>query len=127
MSGVRVTSSGSFKNTYSFLDEMIKGDLRSRLQPYAEEGVAALAAATPQESGETAASWSYEIVDEGGLLTIWWINTHVVNGFNVAIGLQYGHATGTGGYVAGRDYINPALEPIFDKIAAKFWKEVQSA
>lgn len=127
MTGVRVTSSGSFKNTYSFLDEMIQGDLKSRLAPYAEEGVAALAAATPQESGETAASWSYEIVEEGGLLTIWWINTHVVNGFNVAIGLQYGHATGTGGYVAGRDYINPALEPIFDKIAAKFWKEVQSA
>lgn len=127
MSGIRVTDSGSFKNTYSFLDEMIKGDLHSRLAPYAEEGVAALAAATPQESGVTAASWSYEIVDENGVTTIWWLNSNVVDGFNVAIGLQYGHATGNGGYVAGRDYINPALEPIFAKIADKFWKEVQSA
>lgn len=127
MSGVRVTSSGSFKNTNSFLDKMIRFDIRSQLAQWAEEGVVALQAATPQESGLTASSWSYEIVDEDGFSTIWWTNTNTINGFNVAIGLQYGHATGTGGFVPGQDFINPALKPIFDKLADAVWKGVTSA
>jgi hypothetical protein len=122
-----ISSSGSFKNTNSFLDSIIRGNLNSRLAGYAEEGVAALRAATPQDSGLTADSWGYEIVDEGGLVTIWWTNTNTINGFNVAIGLQYGHGTGNGGWVEGQDYMNPVLKPIFDKIATNVWKEVQSA
>jgi hypothetical protein len=121
------SSSGSFANTDSFLRKMIAGDIFSPAERIAQEGVQMLQAATPQESGETAASWTYEIVDEGGGQTIWFTNTHEVNGFNVAVGLQYGHATGTGGYVPGTDYINPALKPIFDKIADAVWKEVQKA
>ncbi len=122
-----VSSSGSFKNTNSFLDAIIRGDLTSRLESLAQEGVAALKAATPQDSGVTAASWNYEIVDKDGFVTVWWTNSNTINGFNVAIGLQYGHATGTGGYVSGEDYINGALKPIFDKLADQVWKEVQSA
>lgn len=126
MSGVRVTSSGSFNGTYSFLDGIIRGDIKSRLAKYGEEGVMALRDATPSRSGVTAASWAYEVVEENGVVTLWWTNSNVVNGFNVAIGLQYGHATGTGGWVEGEDFINDALKPIFDKIAAEVWKEVQA-
>ena len=87
----------------------------------------ALRAATPVDSGLTAESWTYEIEEKSGSITIWWLNENVVNGFNVAIGLQYGHGTGTGGWVQGYDYINPALRPIFDEIADNVWKEVQKA
>jgi hypothetical protein len=73
----------------------------------------------------TAESWDYEIVKTSGGVTIWWNNTNVIGGFNVAIGLQYGHATGTGGWIHGYDFINPALRPIFDEIADSVWKEVQ--
>ena len=76
------------------------------------------------ESGLTASSWYYEVIDEGGGVTIYWYNTHVEGGFNVAIGLQYGHRTGTGGWVEGYDYVNPAMRPIFDQIADAVWKEV---
>lgn len=126
MTGIRVTSSGSFNNTNSFLDSIIRGDIKSQLAKYAEEGVAALSAATPVESGVTAASWTYEIIDDGGYLTVWWVNTNVINGFPVVIGLQYGHATGNGGYVPGFDFINPAIKPVMDKIADNIWKEVQA-
>lgn len=124
--GVRITSSGSFNGTYGFLDGIIRGDIKSRLAKFGEEGVVALRAATPQRSGATADAWSYEIVEEGGFLTIWWTNSNTINGFNVAVGLQYGHGTGTGGWVEGEDYINGALRPIFDKIQAEVWKEVRS-
>lgn len=124
---IKYESSGSFSNTDKFLDKMIRGDLYSRVEPLAQAGVEALRAATPQEDGTTSNSWSYEIEVKGGVTTIWWYNTNVVNGFNVAVGLQYGHATGTGGYVAGYDYINPALKPVFDRIANQVWKEVQDA
>ena len=78
MSGVRVTSSGSFNNTYSFLDGIIRSDIRSRLAKYGEQGVAALRGATPQLSGETADSWSYEIVEENGAVTLWWTNSNTI-------------------------------------------------
>ena len=105
----------------------MKGDLYSTLAPLAERGVDALRAATPRSTGLTADSWTYEIERKDGGVTIWWSNTNVINGFHVAIGLQYGHGTGTGGWVQGYDFINPALRPIFDEIADAVWKEVQRA
>lgn len=122
---LRITSSGSTKNTDAFLDSILRGDLQTSLESYGRRGVDALKAATPVESGLTADGWSYE-VKMGANPTIWWTNTHVVDGFNVAIGLQYGHGTGSGGWVEGYDYINPAIRPIMDEIADAVWKEVQS-
>jgi hypothetical protein len=81
--------------------------------------------ATPKDTGITASAWSYEIRQNESGLAIYWKNDHIVNGFPVVIGLQYGHGTGTGGYVQGRDFINPALKAIFDDIASSVWKEVQ--
>lgn len=113
--------------TEKFLDRIIHGDLYSNLQPHAQRGVDALAASTPRDSGETADAWSYEIVVEGDQVTIWWTNNKQVDGFHVAIGLQYGHATKGGGWVEGYDFINPSLKAIFDEIADAVWKEVQRA
>lgn len=94
------------------------------LNKYGKEGVRALSAATPIDSGETASSWSYEIRNSRGSISIQWNNSHIVNGVPIAIILQYGHGTRNGGYVEGRDYINPALKPIFDKMANEAWKEL---
>lgn len=121
---IRIESSGSFKSTDSFLKRCVSGEIFDPVAAIAEDGVARLSAATAVASGETAAAWSYEIVEENGKFTIWFTNDHRDDGFNVAVGLQYGHATGTGGWVAGYDYINPALKPIFDKMADDVWKEV---
>lgn len=120
-------SRGNFSRTERFLLKMSKGSLFNRLSSYAQQGVAALSAATPVESGLTAASWGYEIESSSGGVRITWTNSNVNNGVPIAIILQYGHGTGTGGYVAGRDYINPAMKPIFDKIADAVWKEVTSS
>lgn len=124
---IKITSAGSTKNLDAFLDRILKGHISTNLHAHAKRGVAALQSATPRDSGLTAASWTYEIIDDGSQVTIWWSNTNQVNGFHVAIGLQYGHGTGTGGWVEGHDFINPALKPIFDEIADAVWKEVQSA
>ena len=94
------------------------------LDKYGREGVAALASATPVESGETANSWYYEIVRSNGSVSIRFLNSNIQNGVPIAIILQYGHGTGTGGWVQGRDYINPAIQPIFDRIANDLWREV---
>ena len=91
---------------------------------YGREGVAALKAATPVDSGETRDSWYYEIIKEDGNVKISFNNKNIQNGVPIAIILQYGHATRNGGWVEGRDYINPAIQPIFDGIATKAWKEV---
>lgn len=119
--------SGNTNQTESFLDAMIRGDPFRNIKALAEEGVQALRNATPHDTGETADSWTVEIDNSGGSTTIWWVNTHNVEGFNVAVGLQYGHGTGTGGWVEGYDFINPALRPIFDRIANGVWEEVQRA
>jgi len=124
---IEFTSSGSTAGTEAFLKAMAKGDYLSALEPLAQEGVDALRANTPVESGLTAESWIYEILETGGGVTIWWSNTNIVDGFNVAIGLQYGHGTGTGGWIQGYDFINPAIKPIFDKLAEQVWKEVQNS
>lgn len=96
----------------------------SVLDKYGRAGVSALSSATPVESGLAASSWYYEIERGKGFVRIIFGNSDVENGFPVAIMLQYGHGTGTGGWVEGRDYINPAIQPIFDKIAADAWREV---
>lgn len=124
---ISFTTSGSTQRTEDFLAAMARGDYMEGFEPLAQEGVNALRAATPVDSGLTADSWSYEIQETRGSTTIWFINKNVVGGFNVAVGLQYGHATGTGGWVQGYDYINPALQPVFDMIADKMWKEVQNS
>ncbi len=96
------------------------------LERYGRAGVSALAAATPKDSGLTAASWGYEITHNRKETAIIFTNSNISNGVNIAIILQYGHGTGNGGYVAGRDYINPAIQPIFDKMANEAWREVTS-
>lgn len=123
---VTLISSGSTKNTESFLQAMLKLDIRGALERAGREGVAALAAATPADSGLAAGSWTYKVVISSRSASVTWYNTDVENGFPVAIMLQYGHGTGTGGYVQGRDYINPAIQPIMDRIANDVWKEVTS-
>lgn len=115
---------GDFKNTEKFLKSVSKFDAKRILEKYGREGVAALASATPVDSGITAASWDFEVTVEGGRYAITWTNSNVVNGVPIAIILQYGHGTRNGGWVQGRDYINPALQPIFDKIANDVRREV---
>lgn len=124
---VQMTVSGSFSKTEKFLLFIQRGQLFKTLDSAAREGVSALASATPVASGLTAASWSYEIRQGPGSVTISWLNSNVNAGVPIAIILQYGHGTGTGGYVQGRDYINPAIRPVFDKIAESVWKAVTSA
>lgn len=124
---ITIESKGSFKKTESFLAKISKQNLFRSLEKYGREGVSALQSATPAESGLTATSWSYDISSSRGSYSITWSNTNVVDGVPVAILLQYGHGTGTGGYVAGQDFINPALKPVFDRIAQDVWKAVTSA
>lgn len=125
---LQITTTGSFQNTDNFLNRMSKGDIFKALEGYAQRGVAALAAETPVESGLTAASWDYQVEKVGGNYTIWWTNSHLdESGTPIAIMLQFGHGTGTGGYVQGRDYINPAIRPIFDEIEQAVWREVTSS
>lgn len=97
------------------------------LDGFGQEGVAALQAFTPVESGATASAWNYEIETTWDRVQITWNNSNIVDNFNVAVGLQFGHGTGTGGYVVGRDYINPAIQPIFDRIAENVWRAVTNA
>lgn len=115
---------GDFRKTKSFFKRATEAKFLKDLDRYGREGVAALSAATPSESGKTASSWYYEIVRDKGSFSIRWDNSNVNDGVKIAVIIQYGHGTGTGGYVAGRDYINPAIRPIFDKIAENVWKEV---
>ena len=117
---------GNFNNTERFFKRARKMDFFRNLEKYAQEGVAALSSATPVDSGLTAASWDYEIVKKKGSISIYWTNSNINEGVPIAVILQYGHGTNNGGYVQGRDYINPAIRPVFDKIADNAWKEVTS-
>lgn len=121
---IKCTVNGNFNKTLRFLNRIENLDFNSILQKYAQMGVSALAAATPKEDGSTAASWGYEIVNEGSRVVIYWTNTDQNKGVYIAVILQFGHGTGTGGYVAPTDYINPAMRPIFDQIAEAAWREV---
>ena len=113
---IKITQRGSFDNLEAFLNGVKDADLFSTLEQYGSLGANALSNATPVESGETAASWYYEIIQRKGYFSIRWKNRHVEDGVPIAVILQYGHGTGTGGYVEGRDYIMPAIRPIFDLI-----------
>ena len=117
---------GNFNKTEKFLNKTKDFDalVVTILHRYGSLGVAALSAYTPVRTGETASSWGYEIERGSGESRIIFTNSHMNEGVNIAIILQYGHGTGTGGYVEGRDYINPAIQPIFDGIAEAAWKEV---
>lgn len=120
------TTSGSFKNFERFYNKMVSGKMFANLNQYGREGVNALARATPVDTGLAATSWGYRIVRSASGPTIEWYNTNVESGAVVVILLQYGHGTRGGTYVAGRDFINPAIRPIFDRIVKDIWKEVQN-
>ncbi len=115
---------GDFSRTIRFMENAKKAVRLADLDKYGREGVAALASATPVDTGQTANSWYYEVVIKDGSATITFYNSNIQNGVPIAIILQYGHGTRNGGWVQGRDYINPAIQPIFDKIANQAWKEV---
>lgn len=116
--------SGGFQHLENFIARMLKNDLYSALEAYGQAGVDALRSVTPNDTGETAASWRYVITSENGKWSVQWTNDHMADGTPVVILLQYGHGTGTGGYVRGYDFINPAIQPIFDDLAESIWKEV---
>ena len=115
---------GDFSKLTKYLQQSKDVNLRGILDQFGREGVAALASATPVDSGRTAECWYYEIENKNGSYTIQFLNSNIQNGVLVAILLQYGHGTRQGGWVQGRDYINPAIQPVFDKIAESAWKEV---
>ena len=125
--GIHITCSGDLSKTMKFLNRLQNKDYLNILSEYGKRGVDALRAATPKDSGKTADSWYYEIKQDRNQTTIEWCNSNVNQGVVIAMILQYGHGTGTGGYVAGTDYINPAMRAIFDELANECWKEVTKA
>lgn len=124
---IEITQTGGFKNLEKFLSFSKQQKWIRILNKYGKIGAQVLANATPVDSGKTAASWDYEIYIGQTSLNLYWINTNINKGVNIAAILQYGHGTRTGGYVEGRDYINPAIRPVFDKMTEDLWKEVTSA
>lgn len=126
---ITISHKGDFKKSLKFLNNLsekvgIGSPIRRILEKYGQMGVNALAAATPVDTGKTADSWTYEIEMTDESYKITWLNTNVNKHVNIAMILQYGHGTRNGGYVAGRDYINPAIQPIFDQLADEAWREV---
>lgn len=121
---ISIKQRGDFKETEKLLKKSLGRDYISVLEKYGQQGVSALSASTPIDSGLTASSWSYKIIQNESGFSVSWENSNVQKNVNIAIILQYGHGTRNGGYVSGRDYINPALQLIFDKMADAAWKEV---
>lgn len=121
---IRIRNKGDWSITYKHLRRLQNNNYRDILESYGQKGVAALASATPKETGKTSNSWRYEIELNSNQSIIHYVNDNINEGANIALILQYGHGTGTGAYVAGRDYINPAIQPIFDTMADNVWKEV---
>ena len=115
---------GDFSNTKKYLQKVRQAVRRGVFDKYGREGVAALASATPVDTGLTASSWSYKIETGTSGVSLLFLNSNIQNGVPIAIILQYGHGTGTGGWVEGRDYINPAIQPVFDKMINEMWGEV---
>lgn len=121
---IRFVHKGNFNNTERFFSKATRLNVENILSHYGDIGVQALAEATPVDSGKTASSWSYEVQGSSSQASIIWTNSNINKGVNIAVILNFGHGTGTGGYVAGREYISPAIQPIFDQIANAAWKEV---
>lgn len=126
MGGITLEASGNYSSTTTWLQRMGRMSIESQLARYGAKGVKALASSTPVETGKTASSWSYSVTRKGDTWILSWENTNVVRGVPIAIILQYGHVTGTGGWVQGRDYINPAIKPIMDEIAEGVWRTVKN-
>lgn len=120
----KAKSSGSFKNTDAFLEKMKNQEWKRILKKHAVAGMDALSNASPEDTGLMASSWDYKIQERPGEVTISWYNNNIENGQVVAVLVQYGHGTRSGSYVQGRDFINPAMRPIFDKILDDVWNEV---
>lgn len=123
---ITVKSEGSFNNIESFLYKMKKDDINSLLNNFGRQGVDALKINTPVDTGLAASSWDYQIEYKNGLYSIVWTNSNIESGVPVVILIQYGHATGTGGWVEGKDFINPAIRPLFDKFAQQLWERVKN-
>lgn len=121
---ITIRHKGNFVNTTRYLEKIKRSAKLSDLDKFGQEGVDALASATPVDTGLTANSWYYKITRERGSVTISFHNSNIQNGVPIAIILQYGHGTRNGGWVQGRDYINPAIQPVFDKITEHAWREV---
>lgn len=115
---------GDFSKLTRYLTKANSAAKIKDLDRFGKEGVAALESATPVDSGLTAKSWHYKIERTNGKVSITFYNSNIQNGVPIAIILQYGHGTRNGGWVQGRDYINPAIQPIFDKITENAWREV---
>ena len=124
---VTFTHKGDLSRTDRFFERIKESVKLSSFDKYGRMGVEALSMATPKDTGKTAESWTYKIEHNHGDISIIWSNTNVNKGVNIAVILQYGHGTGTGGYVKGIDYINPAMKPVFDEIANSAWEEVSKA
>lgn len=124
---IKVSAKGNFNNTERFLKTDRKAKIIKILRKYGEAGVEALYNETPKDTGFTAESWNYEIWQDGDTYSVFWTNSNIQNGIRIAVILDLGHATGTGGYVEGRNYIKPAIQPVFDTIAGEAWKEVKNA
>lgn len=121
---ITLSSTGDFASLERFLKKAAKARVNDVLERYGREGVAALSSATPVDTGLTSQSWEYAVEYSGARYKLVWSNSNVVDGVPIAIILQYGHGTGNGGYVEGRDYINPAIRPVFDRMAESLWREV---
>lgn len=126
MGGITLETSGSYSSTTTWLQRLGRMSIEQQLARYGVKGVKALASSTPVETGKTASSWSYSVTRKGDTWILSWENTNVVRGVPIAIILQYGHVTGTGGWVQGRDYINPAIKPLMDEIAEGVWRTVKN-
>lgn len=123
----KLTSKGNWNSTRAFIDRLLRGDNFTELDRYGQMGVRELAAATPVDTGKTADSWDYRITDKGIWIGIEWFNTNIApNGEPIAVLIQYGHGTRSGTFVPGRDYINPAMQPLFDQIVDEIWKKVNA-
>ena len=121
---IKIRQKGDFKKLTSFLEKAKEGFDIGILDKYGKKGAAALSSATPIDTGLTASSWFYKIENKNGVAKIEFHNSNIQNGVPIAVILQYGHGTKNGGYVVGRDYINPAIQPVFDELAKNAWKEV---